>query len=80
MSQLYTKQYVDNPLSYQSEMFVMLCAGGIMKQKDTDIMALQFYSPIYLLLTLCDRQPDREEEALEILEQHTRQFCRIYQS
>ena len=26
------------------------------------MMTLQFYAPIYMLLTLCDREQDREEE------------------
>lgn len=80
LSQLYTKQYADNPLSYQSAMLTMLCAGGVLKQEDADIMALQFYAPLYMLLTLCDRQPEREAEALNLLERHIRQFNRIYQN
>ena len=38
------------------------------------------YEPIYLLLTMCDREPAREEEAMAYLERHIRQFQRIYQS
>lgn len=79
LSLLYTKQYVDNPLSYQSTIFSMLAAGGVIAQGDTDVMALQFYAPIYLLLTLCDREPQREAEALKRVEQHIRQFTKIYQ-
>ncbi len=79
LSQLYTKQYTDEPLSYQSAMLTMLCLEGVLKQEDADIMALQFYAPLYMLLTLCDRQPEREAEALQLLERHIRQFNRIYQ-
>ncbi|MBQ9135803.1 MAG: TetR/AcrR family transcriptional regulator [Lachnospiraceae bacterium] len=79
LSQLYTKQYADEPLSYQSAMFQLLCAGGILTQDNPDIMALQFYAPIYMLLTLCDRQPEREPKALKLLEQHIRQFSKMYQ-
>ena len=78
LSQLYTKQYVDQPLSYQSAMFSMLCAGGLLRQEDAEVMALQFYAPLYMLLTLCDRHPEREEEALKLLEQHIRQFNGAY--
>ena len=39
---------------------------------------LIFYVPINVLLTLCDREPDREAQALEILEKHFRQFSKIY--
>ncbi len=79
LSQLYTKQYTDDPLTYQSAMLAMLCLAGVLRQEDTDVMALHFYAPIYVLLTLCDRQPEREAEALKLLEKHIRQFNRIYQ-
>ena len=79
LSQLYAKQYIDDPLSYQSAMMKMLCAGGVLKHENSDVLALQFYAPIYMMLTVCDRQPEREEEALKLLEEHIRQFSRIYQ-
>lgn len=75
---IFTKQYIDEPLAYQSVMFRMLSRAGTLRQENPDIMALHFYAPIYLLLTLCDRQPEREEKVLGELERHIRQFSRIY--
>ncbi|WP_022761289.1 hypothetical protein [Butyrivibrio sp. AD3002] len=37
-----------------------------------------FYAPIYMLLTICDREPEREEEALKTMEAHIRQFNKLY--
>lgn len=73
LAQLYTGQYVDAPLHHQALLLGMLFPG-----KDADIMALHFYAPLYLLLTLCDRHPEREKEALGTLEKHVRQFNRLY--
>lgn len=42
------------------------------------IVRVQFYAPIYMLLTMCDREPHREAELTVLLEQHIRQFSRIY--
>ena len=78
LSLLYQKQYVDDPLSYQAAMFSLLSAKGYLLQEDADIMALHFYAPIYMLLTVCDRQPERENEILQMIEQHIRQFNRLY--
>lgn len=78
LSLLLSKQYVDDPLAHQSTLFAVLCAGGFLDHADTDIMALQLYSPVYLLLTMCDRQPEREPEAISLLERHVRQFNRLY--
>ena len=51
---------------------------SILRQEDSEVM--QFYAPIYLLLTICDREPAREEDAKAYLERHIRQFQRFYQS
>ncbi len=75
---LYSNQYFDSPLLYQTGLFEMITGIGKLKSENTSIMALQFYAPIYTLLTLCDRQPERNEEALKLLEQHIRQFNRMY--
>lgn len=74
LADLYTKQYFDSPMSYQGELFKIFMAEGKFKQADAGILALQFYAPIYTLLTVCDRQPDREQEALKMIEVHIRQF------
>ena len=78
LAEVFTKQYADEPLNYQSAMFTMLCANGVLKKENPDVMALHFYAPIFMLLTMCDRQPERELELTALLEQHIRQFSRIY--
>ena len=78
LAELFSNQYINDPLKYQTGLFQMILMQGQMKNEDAQIMALQFYSPIYLLLTLCDREPQREEEALHLLENHIRQFNRMY--
>ncbi len=45
---------------------------------NASIMTIHFYAPIYMLLTLCDREPERENEALRLLEEHIRQFDKLY--
>lgn len=78
LADLYSKQYFYEPLAYQSELFKLFIDTGKFKQVDSKVLALQFYAPIYTLLTVCDRQPDREPEALEMIEAHIRQFNIIY--
>lgn len=78
LAELYSNQYVDNPLAYQGRLFQLLVTTKKFKQVDPDILALQFYAPIYTLLTLCDRQPNREQDALKMIEAHIRQFNNIY--
>ena len=78
LSDLYTKQYFDDPLKYQSGLFSLLIEKGKIKSGNPDVMAIQFYAPIYTLLTVCDRQPEREDEALKMIEEHIRQFNHNY--
>lgn len=80
LSALYAKQYIDDPLSYQGMLFGFLTGACVMKQENPQIMALHFYAPMYLMLTLCDCHPEREKEVLTVLEQHIRQFNHLYQS
>ncbi len=78
IARLYSQQYLDGPIAYQSRMFEMLTAGGALNCADPKIAAVQFFSPIYMLLELCDREPQREAEALELIERHIRQFNKLY--
>ena len=75
---VYTKQYFDDPLAYMKIMMGLKVKSGAFKSDAVDIMTLQFYGPIYLLLTLCDREPEREAEAVQLLISHIKQFNKLY--
>ena len=78
LSKVYMKQYFDDPLSYQGMLFGLLVQQGVLKTDNIPIMTLHFYAPIYTLLTVCDRDPSREEECLKLLEEHIRKFDELY--
>ena len=78
LARIYSKLYVDDPLSYQGMLFGFMVTSGVLKTDNVQIMTLHFYAPIYYLLTICDREPDREPEALKLLDDHIRQFDRRY--
>lgn len=78
LGKLYMAQYVDGPLSYQGAMFGLLTSAGLLKGEEPSVMALQFYAPIYLCLTICDGDESREEQALEMIEKHIRIFSQMY--
>ena len=75
----FSKQYFDEAISYQSKLFAMLAESGVFSIADSEVMAVQFFSPIYVMMTICDRQPQRESEMLNLLKRHIDQFARIYQ-
>lgn len=78
LARVYSEQYFDRPLSYQGMLLGLLVAQGLLVTENVPIMTLHFYAPIYMLLTVCDREPDREPEALKLLEEHIRQFDKLY--
>ena len=77
LAELFQKQYFDDAIAYQTVIFQHLMKASILKPLDPQIMALQFYSPIFLLLQLCDSNPQYEPMAVELLQQHIRQFLKL---
>ena len=75
----FSKQYYDEAISYQSKLFEMLAESGVFMLADYEVMAVQFFSPIYVMMTICDRQPERESEMLNLLKRHIDQFAKIYE-
>lgn len=80
LAALLTKQYADDPLSFQGAMFHLFTQAGFMIPEDPQIMALHFYAPIYMWLHICDSQPEREQEAMNMLKKHIVQFNRLYRT
>ena len=56
----------------------LLVAQGLLATENVPIMTFHFYAPVYMLLTVCDREPDREPEALKLIEEHIRKFDKLY--
>lgn len=49
-----------------------------MRQANPEVMALQFFAPIFLLLNKYDGIAEKEKEAIEMLGKHIEQFDMIY--
>lgn len=78
MAKLYTKLYLDNVLDYQAHLFSQIWPDLAKEGYDYKTIALHFYSPIYTLLLLYDRTPSRLEHIENQLEQHVKQFTKLY--
>ena len=79
LAKLQTKQNYTDVLTYFTGMISCLIGKGILAQDDPEIMAAQLCLPISVWITLCDREPDREQEVMELVDRHIRQFFRAYQ-
>lgn len=78
VSALYKKIFTVDSIDYQTEVFRQLIACGVFKPNDPQIVAVNFYSPIFLLLARYDNDEAHEAEALKILDSHVRSFAALY--
>ena len=51
---------------------------GEIRDEDPDTLAWMYVSPVITLLSVCDRQPEREAESLEKLDAHVKLFFRTF--
>ena len=78
LAKLQTKQNYTDVLGYFTGLIKCLIQKGVLAEDAPEIMAAQFCLPISVWLGLCDREPEREQEVMELVERHIRQFFRVY--
>ena len=78
LADAYMRQYMDDPMQYYIMLLRQAADQGTLQTDNVEVMTLQFYAPFYMLMTVCDRDPERETESVRILEDHIRQFNKLY--
>ena len=78
LSKLQTKQNYIDVLNYFTEFIQLLIQRDILIEEDVTIMASQFCLPITVWINLCDREPKRENEIMELICKHIEQFFKVY--
>lgn len=78
--EVYREIFMEASITYQSTLFGEMIRQGSFRQVNSEVMAINFYAPIFFLLNKYDQEPDKEEEALEVLERQIYEFCRIYKN
>ena len=65
-----------------SEMFTHIFSGmmdrGLLRRDDPTMLAFAYTAPISALIHLCDREPEKTEEALKQVEAFSRHFIKEY--
>ena len=80
MAKLQTKQNYSDIMRYFTGLVKYLIQNGVLIEDNHEIMAAQLCLPISIWINLCDREPERESEVMELVEKHIRQFFRMYQT
>ena len=78
LAKIQTRQNYSDVLHYFTGMMQCLVDKGVLKKEDPQMMDAQFCLPVTVWLQLCDREPDKEEEVMDLVKKHIIQFYRIY--
>ena len=79
LAKLQTKQNYSDVMRYFTGLIQCMIRKGILRDDDPEIMASQLCLPISVWINLCDREPEREPEVMELVSRHIRQFFRVWQ-
>ncbi len=71
--ELYQKCLVSGPVSYMEDLFREMMEQGIWNKSNPKQLALEFYAPFYLLVSISDTTPDKKEAA-GLLAAHIERF------
>ena len=77
---LTTKYNIDIVQGIYHKIFQAMMENGIMRQSDPALLAMSFTAPISLLIQMCDRETEREQEAMERIEEFFRYFAEEYKN
>ena len=73
MAELYSQCIVQGPVSYMEDLFRELIKKGVLKKENPRQLAVEYYAPLFLLISIFDKGGENEE-SVEILRNHTKQF------
>ena len=78
IAELTSRYHLENLQEMYTGIFMGFMEKGILKKDDPELIALEFVSPVSLLIHMYDRQPEREEEVLNKIRKHFEHFAKVY--
>ena len=76
--ELATKHFLTGLTELFTHIFAGMMDKGSLRRDDPAMLALAYTTPISALIHLCDREPDKVEEAMAQVEAFSRHFIRVY--
>ena len=77
MAELYRQCIVQGPVRYMEDLFRELIEKGELKEENPRQLAVEYYAPLFLLISMFDTKGE-DEEYVEILRNHTKRFIQNY--
>lgn len=75
---MFRQIFIDNAISYQTKLFEEMMNINLLNKGDARAAAINFYAPLFLLLTRYSNETNKIDEALDILDKQIEEFFRIY--
>ena len=76
--ELATKHFLTGLTDIFTRIFTSMMAKGLLRKDNPEMLAFAYTAPISTLIHLCDREPDKTEEAIARVEAFSRHFVKTY--
>ena len=80
LSEAYDLRYVDFPINQYEKIFELWIESGKMKPGNARAMAALYVGYPMLVIGICDRDPQKEEECMKKIEEHIREFNKRFRN
>jgi hypothetical protein len=78
--QLATKHFLTGLTEMFARIFTGMMEKGLLRKDAPEMLALAYTAPISALIHLCDREPEKTEEAIRQVEAFSRHFIKSYRT
>lgn len=75
---VFSKLFLEDSITYLTDLFAEMRKEKILIEADPQVMAMNYYTPIFFLLSKYANVSVKEEEALKVLDKQIREFFRVY--
>ncbi len=75
---LATKHFLTGLRDMFTPIFKSMMDKGLIRKEDPAMLAFAYTAPISALIHLCDREPEKRDEAMAQIEAFSRHFVRVY--
>lgn len=76
--ELATKHFLSGLTEIFTKVFMGMMERGLLREDDPEMLAFAYTAPISALIHLCDREPEKTEDAIKRIEAFSRHFIRVY--
>lgn len=80
LAEMYNYRYITYQYEQHAELFKMFMEEGKMKKADPMVLARMYMSVPIVAIGICDREPERIDECMEMIKQHIKEFNRCYKT